>query len=373
MIPQLLIPVAAVLQLLTGAGASGAGLPAGRVAQVQAQGQVQAQPGQPRSAAAARSATDRASAAVSRLSMQRGVRQVEKARLERTYQEQLRELDALKRSKASWRRDRLVREKKAESQATAERLSRVAAELRGIDRTLKARRQYLLGAIDRELAAGPAASRRAALQRMRGAVAAAVRPPVRKIIVPDDSLDELADPDELAEQIALIQQAERELRREKDALRQREERYARMGRLRDQRERAGQLSDLDGDQVRRAGGRPVGARGTSNEAAEPGAGAGAGGADSEGDSGDFGSGGGAPPPSDPAPSEDAGFEQSSILLADVVDPTTIDALRRAGRSQSPKARAEAAARARQQVESRLERLERSRLRIQQHLRRLRQR
>ena len=370
MIPQLLIPVAAVLQLLTGAGASGASQPAGRVAQAQAQ---PAQPGQPapaRSAAAARSTTDRASAAVSRLAMQRGVRQVEKARLERTYQEQLRELDALKRSKASWRRDRLVREKKAESQATAERLSKVAATLRAIDRTLKSRRQYLLAAIDRELAAGPAASRRSALLRMRGAVVAAIRPPVRKIIVPDDSLDELADPDELAEQIALIQQAERELRREKDALRQREERYARMGRLRDQRERAGQLSDLDGDQVRRAGQRPVGARGSSNEAAEPGAGAG--GADSEGDSGDFGSGGSAPP-SDPAPSEDAGFEQSSILLADVVDPTTIDALRRAGRSQSPKARAEAAARARQQVESRLERLERSRLRIQQHLRRLRQR
>jgi hypothetical protein len=357
---QLVIPLALLVQLLGGPEAAAGS--ARRVAQ--AQGTLPA--------ASPQLATDRAAAGVRRLLAQRDARVVEKRGLSATYEAQLRDLDRLKQSKASWRRDRQIRAKKAESQATAARLSRVDAELRALDTQLKVQRQSLLAAIARELAGGPVSpTRRAALEKMRGQVTAALRPRARRIILPDDTLDELADPDELAEQIALIQQAERELVTEQQALRQREERYGRWAMLREQRERAGQMSDLDDDQVRRSTGRSEksGARdnggggSTSGDDSAGEAGAPAPGSD-YGDTSDSPS---SPPPSGP----DTSFETSSVVLADVVDSSTIDALRRAGRSSSPRARADAAGRARKQVEARLQRLRRSLSLIQHHLDKLR--
>ena len=312
-------------------------------------------------------ATDRAAGGVSRLLTQRNQRVVEKRGLQARYQEQLRELDRLKQSKASWRRDRQVRSKKAESQATAARLSRVDAEMRVLDAQLRAQRQSLLAAIGRELA-DPAISapRRAGLEKMRGQVSAVLRPRARRIILPDDSLDELADPDELAEQIALIDQAEKELAQERRALRQREDRYTRWAMLREQRERAGQMSDLDDEQVRRSTGRT----GRSSPSGGSGGGTSADEAGSEAPPEDIGD---SDSPSPPSSGPDTSFETSSVVLADVVDSSTIDALRRAGRSANPRARADAAARARKQVEARLDRLKKSRALIQNHLNKLRSR
>lgn len=351
---RIAIPLLLAGQLLAGAEAGAA--PVRRVAQAQAQP----------SPAGRQLATDRAAAGVARLLGQRDQRLVEKRGLAVTYQGQLRDLDRLKQSKASWRRDRQIRAKKAESQATAARLSRVDAELRALDAQLKVQRESLLAAISRELA-DPAlgAVRRASLERLRGQMVAALRPRARKIILPDDTLDELADPEELAEQIALIQQAEKELAQERQVLRQREERYSRWAMLREQRERAGQMSDLDDDQVRRSTGR--------SEKASRDSGGGGTGATSGDEAGAPAPGGGgsdqaeSPPPSEP----DASFETSSVVLADVVDSTTIDALRRAGRSANPRARADAARRAGKQVEARLERLQKSRKLIQDHLNKLR--
>jgi hypothetical protein len=312
--------------------------------------------------------TDQAAAEAGRLERRSAQKLGEKRALERAYEAQLRELDRLKRSKASWRRDRQIRSSQAESQTTAERLSRADQELRAIDAQLRRQREVLLAAAGRELAAGPSPPRRALVERLRGQVSAALRPAVRKILVPDDTLDELADPDELSEQIALIAQAEAQLRGERERLRQREDRYARMARLRDVRERATQMGELEDEVVRRTGSRPErpssGAQGDSaappptlegqNGTGSPGTG------DTRGGTAD-GDGVG----------EDPGFEQSSILLTDVVDAGTIDALRRAGRSASPRARADAASRARKQVEARLQRFERSRALIQRHLTKLR--
>ncbi len=317
-------------------------------------------------------ATDRAAAGVARLLGQRNQRLVDKRGLATTYQSQLRELDRLKQSKASWRRDRQIRAKKAESQATAARLSRVDAELRALDAQLKAQREALVVAIGRELADPALGSvRRAGLAKLRDQVTASLRPRARKIILPDDTLDELADPDELSEQIALIAQAEKELGRERQVLRQREDRYARWAMLREQRERAGQMSDLDDDQVRRSTGR-------TEKTGHDSGGSGGGGSGSASDYEDSASpGAGSPPPEDepeapsPPSGPDASFETSSVVLADVVDSSTIDALRRAGRSTNPRARADAAARARKQVEARLERLKKSRALIQTHLNKLR--
>ena len=353
-------------------------------------------------AASAEATTDRAAGETARLQRARVQKLAEKRMLERTYETQLRDLDRLKRSRASWNRDRQIRSSKAESQTTAERLSRADLELRGIDALLRRQRQSLVAAIDRELAARPAAARRGVLDRMRAQVTAALQPSVRKILVPDDTLDEMADQEELAEQIALIQQAEVDLRRERESLRQREDRYARMARLRDLRERASQMDELDDGPGRRTGhgeartspgaasggagqeasdpdSPPQGAGGTGGDTTTGGAGDSGGGSGSGGfggggstGGGGTGTGGGGVGTGSGGVGEDSGFEQSSILLTDVVDSSTIDALRRAGRSSSPRARADAAARARKQVEARLQRLERSRSLIQRHLGKLRQ-
>jgi len=107
---SLLIAAVIAAQLL-GAPAAAAG-PVRRVAQ-----------SAPQSTAAGRQlATDRATSGVSRLLGQRDQRVVEKRSLSATYARQLAELDRLKQSKASWRRDRQIRAKKAESQATGARL-----------------------------------------------------------------------------------------------------------------------------------------------------------------------------------------------------------------------------------------------------------
>jgi len=350
---RLAIPLLLVGQLLAGREAAAAS--GRRVAQAQQPALV-----------ARQVATDRAAAGVSRLLVQRTQRVTEKKNLATTWQTQLRDIDRLKQSKASWRRDRQIAAKKAESQATAARLSRVDAELRALDAQLKAQREALLAAIGRELA-DPAVSavRRAGLAKLRDQVAGSLRPRARKIILPDDTLDELADPEELTEQIALIAQAEKELAQEQKVLRQREDRYNKWAMLRDQRERAGQMSDLDDDQVRRSTGRTEKA-GRDNS--------GGGGAGSASDEDSASPGAGSPPPEnepESPSSPDAGFETSSVVLADVVDSSTIDALRRAGRSTNPRARADAASRARKQVESRLERLKKSRALIQNHLNKLR--
>jgi hypothetical protein len=362
-----LILTAAVIAATVVGGAGAAAGPARRVAQAQpVQGQG--------TSASLQVATDRAYLGVSRLLTQRSQRAAAKRTLQSTYTAQLAELDRLKQSKASWRRDRQIRAKKAESQATAGRLSRVDAELRAFDAQLKVQRQTLAVAVSRELGlATLSGARRAALVKMRSDVMTALRPRARKIILPDDSLDELADPDELSEQIALIAQAEKELSQERQVLRQREDRYTRWAVLREQRERAGQMSDLDDDQVRRSTGR-------SGRAGREGGGASANGdstAEDDGDGASPGAGGGDGPPDDqgdasPPPSgPDSSFDVSSVVLADVVDSTTIDALKRAGRSSNPRSRADAAARARKQVEQRLERLKRSRALIQNHLNKLR--
>ncbi len=329
---------------------------------------------QPPSAAA----TDRAAADTARRERARVQKLSEKRMLERAYEAQLRELDRLKRTRASWNRDRQIRSRKAESQSTAARLSRADSELRTIDDLVRRQRRALLVAIDREVAQRPSFARRGALDRMRAQVTAALKPRVRKILVPDDTLDEMADPEELTEQIALIQQAEAELRRERQALRLREDRYARMARLRQQRERATEMGELEEDLGRRTGRAETrgpaaaGGQGDRGEASEPDSPTDYGGGGGAEDSGSGGSGGDGDTLGPGGFGEDGGFEQSSILLTDVVDSGTIDALRRAGRSSSPGRRAEAAERARKQVESRLQRLERSRAMIQRHLSKLRQ-
>ena len=62
-----------------------------------------------------------------------------------------------------------------------------------------------------------------------------------------------------------------------------------------------------------------------------------------------------------------------MVLADVVDTSTLDALRAADRSSNPAIKARAAERASAQVRARLERLRAQRARVQERARELRAR
>jgi hypothetical protein len=314
----------------------------------------------------------------------------EKARLARLYEGQLQELDRLKQQRASWRRDRLIRDQLRASHETAAALATVDQRLRRNSAALAAQRQRLVAAVDRELAAGPAAERRPILARWRTSAQPAQGRDAKKIVLPDERIDPLADPEELEDHAALLGQSEDELARELERLNRQAQRYRYMATLSAKRDRAAELGRLDDDQPRRTTGRgsstPVGGRDGDDQVGAP--------AEPppppSGDSppapdvptpppGDNG-----PPPPEDTPDvpldpemPDDGRDPPGdlngldVVLADVVDTSTLDALRAADRSNNPAVKARAAERASAQVRARLERLRAQRARIQQRARELR--
>jgi len=307
--------------------------------------------------------TNSAARKVLNLKAARAVKLREKKNLSAAYSKQLSELDALKRQRASWRRDRQIRSRKSTSQAVARKLSAFDRELRTMNKQVRSAQKKLLVAIEAELRLGVSSTRRAMLSKMRRPIVRALRKKARKIVLPDDELDELADPEELAEQAALLLQAERQLLKEQRGLEKRAERYGRMAELRSKRERSEELSQFDDNQVRRSTGR-------LNDPKSRGGGDGL-----HNESSDGAAGLGSPDPSDDGPPEPPGtdadlggtggdFSTASVVLADVIGATAVDALRRAGQSSDPRVKARAAKRARNQVKARLERLRARRKAIQ---------
>lgn len=302
-------------------------------------------------------ATDRAVARVTDLERERAAALADKARLELAYERQLQEIDRLKQGRASWRRDRLLRDQLSASHQTASALAAVDRRIRELDTTLRAERQRLVEAIDRELAAGPGSERRQALARRRRGAERHLRRDVKKIVLPDERIDPLADPEELEHQAALLRESEAELAAELERMGRQTERYRYMATLSAKRERAVELGRLDDDRPRRTTGR-AGAGPASDAVGAPAPGA------PEGDP--------EPPSEGRGPGDDltGGLD---VVLADVVDTPTLDALRAADRSSNPAVKARAVERASKQVRARLERLRAQRARIQDRARALRRR
>lgn len=323
------------------------------------------------SATALRTTTDSSVVRLAYLQKAKKQTTIEKQRLRKTYNSQLAEVDRLKRARASWRRDRELREQKARSQKTAVALQKLETKLRSQHAVVVKQRKHLATAIGRELQAGPDSARRAFLSAALKRARASLRKSPRKIQIPDLELDEFADPEELLEQISLIERAEAELARQEKFLSRRADHYSHMDALRSKHVRAGELGAFDDDNVRRTTGR-VGSDGRKSASGDQDDGAGAlndsasspSPSEDPGDIGGNDSGFGG---------DDSGFAAASIVLADVVDPGTQSALRRAGRSTSPRAKAKVARQAHEQVKARLERLRASKGRIKGHLKRLRRR
>jgi hypothetical protein len=295
-------------------------------------------------------AVDAASAAVKKAETARAAIIIERGVVGKRYDAQLGEVDKLKRQKASWRRDRALRAQMADSLETARMLDAIATRLKKADADVARARAVAVATIEREQTTvrGP---RWVQLERLRRQWEPPPPPP-RKIFIPDERLDPLADPEELDLQAASLRDTEAELVRELDRLESQVKRFDRMAELRRQHERADELARRDETDPRRIG---TVARGGGQEAATA--------ADGEGLTDN-------PAPQGPGESEpDA--RDFATALSEVVDPSTVDALRKAERSSDPSARAAVARRARDAVNQRLSTLRKRRAAIEGRARELR--
>lgn len=289
----------------------------------------------------------------------------EQASLVALYRKQLNAVDRLKKRRASWRRDRQIRSQMSKSHRTAEQLSRLSQQVRQLDARIRSDRKALVRLIDSELASSPSTARRNRLLTWRQAAQRGLRKHAKKIVLPDETIDPLADPEELEYQASLLSQSESQLARELELLDKQARRYSHMASLRQKYARADEFDRFDNDSPRRA---PGGGNRNADAAEDPqpanvpppasdGAGA-------ENDDGLFnegidpvGAGGDAP-----------AFD---VVLSEVVDASTVRALRDAGLSSDPAVKAKAAERARTQVQKRLEQLKKRRQLMQKRASKLR--
>lgn len=354
MLPEYLIAVSTTLQLWLGGAAQ---LPAQPVEVAQA-----AEASLPSPAARD---TDRAILTV-RASVEERRRLVaDKAAMAARYEAELQEIDRLKQRRASWRRDNAIKTKKRESQATGLELAKLDRRIRQLDVRLRKERAALVRAIDRELRDATAtAARRNDLVKMRRVTRRALQRN-KKIVLPDYTIDPLADPEELEYQAERIAQTEKELTRELALLGKRAERFRKMAKLDQKRRRAREAGKWDDNRPRRtslstslAGGRDTGAYGESD------------GLQNED--------GASPAPSDDADPAEPGalgagddYADPSVVLVDVVDSETLDVLRNAELSGNLLVKAKATERAHVKVREQLERLAKLRKQVEMRAKKLR--
>ncbi|HEU0032279.1 MAG TPA: hypothetical protein VFQ53_16725 [Kofleriaceae bacterium] len=278
---------------------------------------------------------------VSQLAAQRGA-------LNQRYQDELDTIDRLKNQKASWRRDRELRDQMSEANETAKQLAAVTGELGRAQTQLATARRNLVAAIDAELATNPPAARRARLDQARAQVMPQTKSKVHRIVLPDMKIDPLADPEELDQQAAALRDAETALQAQIKGLEVQSSELERIAMIRQQHERTAEMDRREDNSSRRT--QPTGGGRTA--------------AESLGDRPSPQS----PDSSGPPPS----FEMDlSIALAEVIDPSTIDSLNQAQRSGDPARRAAAAKQARDAVVKKLEQLRAKRKQVEDAARKAR--
>lgn len=300
-----------------------------------------------------------------------------KAALTGRYEAELRTIDRLKKQRGSWRRDRQLRDSLAASLETAKKLEAATAEQKRAESRKQQARKRTLIAVAAELptAGGPRVDM---LTRKRNELQPAP-PAAKKIVLPDLTIDPLADPEELEQQAAAIRESEAALAVQVAMLDQRATRLDKTTELRRQHARAETLSEREEGQTRRGTFRN--ARGLDSES--PGEGDGPN-APSPGGGSGSGSGGpiepSLPPPSAPPPppatlapsvSDARELAESSTVLGDVIDAAAIDSLRKAQGSSDPAVRAAAAKKARDAAAAKLEMLRKHRAAIEARARGLR--
>jgi hypothetical protein len=310
------------------------------------------------------SATNKAQAAEIAAEQRVGQLTAQRAQLNTRYQEELAAIDRLKKSKASWRRDRELNTAQADAKDTGDKLAALDKQLAIAQQTVTATRGIVLKAIDAELptATGPRAQQLAKLR-------AQLAPPrvVKKIVIPDARIDPLADADELEQQARALEDSEDALARQVKELDAQAAELTHVAEIRKQHERAGDLAMREDDQPHRNA-QASASKGLSDQSTQtPTAGAPPpqqGGASNGGGGGDSHAG--------EFSGDRGGFEtEASTVLIEVVDRATIEGLMRASRSGDPAQRAVAAKQARDAVAARLAQLKKQRAAIEARAKALR--
>jgi hypothetical protein len=268
--------------------------------------------------------------------------------LAKRYQDQLGEIDRLKNQRVSWRRDRELRDRLSESLETANQLSAATHELGQARGDLESARRAYLAAINAELGAGAPPARALVLVRAKAQLVPQTQDVPRRIIIPDFEVDPLADPEELEQRAAELRASEEDLGRQLAGLKGQAAELDHLAVLRKQHERAGDVFNRDDDEPHHNTARPTGEPGGSPD-----------------------DGGGAGKPSAPGGSSGSFESYVPIVLADVINASTLLSLEAAQRSGDPGQRAEAARRAGDEVARRIGEVRKRRLEIEARARQLR--
>jgi hypothetical protein len=276
----------------------------------------------------------------------------QRASLAQRYQDELEAIDRLKKQHASWRHDRELRDSLSSSAETANQLGAATHELEKAAAALASTRRAYLAAVEAERSAGVVPLRAQQLDRVRGLLGPQVMDVPRRIVLPDLEVDPLADPEELDQRAVELRASEEELARQLTGLDTQATELEHLALLRKQHDRAGDMASRDDDQ-------PL--RNTAHRSSEAGVTA-------PSSSEDGASAGGHLPTSPGAPGIDT---YVPIVLADVIDASTIRSFTAAQLSGDPAQRAEAAHQARAAVAKRLEQVRRRRTELEGRAQQLR--
>lgn len=278
------------------------------------------------------------------------------------YDGELATIDRLKQKKKSWNQERELKDKLSAANETATKLQRLDRQITAAQAQLATARGNLVKAIDAELATKPSGPRTDALSRLRAQLVPKVKAAssAHRIAMPNLELDLNADPEDLDAQAAALRQIEAELQRQITSLDKQSKDLERQAELRRSHDRTIALDRREDNTPTRNA--PNGDRGSRGLA------------DAEG-------GANEPAPQSPTPGgettsvpppSDMGFEsEATIVLQDIVDPSTIDTLTTAQRSGDPSKRSKAAAKTRDAVKSKLDLLRAKRAQIEARAKQLR--
>jgi len=277
---------------------------------------------------------------------------VRRANLQKRYADEIAAIDRLKKQRASWRRDRDLRDSLSSSLETSNQLDAATRDVERAQRDLSSARRAYLVAIDAEVRTGVSADRKQLLERTRALLVAQLRDAPRRIKIPDLSIDPLADPEELLQRAIELRASEDELSRQVAGLEQQAIELERVAQLRRQHNRAGDLVNRYDDQPHRNA-----AHSETGEAVDS--------------SGPTGWNPTSLPTTPPSISPPSTFETYvPTVLADVIDASTINTFTAAQLSGDPAQRAQAARKAHDAVAQRLEQVRRKRTEIEARARRL---
>jgi hypothetical protein len=282
----------------------------------------------------------------------------ERAQLQQAYAQLTAEIARLKGQPASWSRDRKLEAVLAGANDQARRLNAKDAEVRAAAAQVATRKTAAIQLIDGELAARPTAERAAQLVRQRTDLAGK---PGKRIRIADETIDPLDDPEDLEDKAKALAQSELDLVAEEKRLGRRVVHHKRQAKLAHAKNRGEDDPFIDDSAPRRPGqlNTNAGGRDPDSEAEQP------------APTADPGDGVNAPPTGGSYTDGDFSADPA-IVLADVIDPRTVEDLRRAQQSGDPESQARAAEKAQKEVQARIERLRKRRQLMEQRARELRE-